>query len=372
VSPVKRSNFLLLPIVAVVTVVLLGGVSEIAARLLFREHLTDFCQAGSGPEFKPNCVSSMKAAEGPDTTVEYNACGYRSAQPCEPKPASTIRVAVLGSSISRGYAVAYADTYAARSESALSRACGRPVDFQNISMSWPASPTDPIRANIRERTDAALRLNPDLLLLFVSSWDLFKYNSDEMALGAPTVVNGWRNSTLFRVLSSITRFSRNMRENSRAVLMIRHVLYLDDKLFVESYLRNDDAGYLLTPFSFKWSARLSMLDRIVDEVTRLASAANVRIAVVFVPFEPQVLLARSAAEPGIDPHAFDRAIGDIAARHGARFIDTLPRFVTTHIPEQTYYRVNGHPNSRGHSIIAEAIVRNLTEEQAFNICKLAF
>jgi GDSL-like Lipase/Acylhydrolase family len=372
VNSIKPSDLLILPIVGIVTIVLISFASEVGARFWFPEQLMELCTDGSGPGFKPNCVSTMKAAEGPGTTVEYNNCGYRSSQTCGSKPAGGIRVAILGSSISRGYAVAYPETLAARAEVALTGRCGRPVDFQNVSIMWPTSPSDPRWATIQARTDEALRLDPDMLLVFVSSWDLSKYHATQEATTA-SPQNAWKSSFLFRALSSVARYLRDELEHSRAVLIVRHILYLDAQLFVESYLKNgDEAGYLRTPFSSEWTARLSMLDRIIEAVSRSATAAGVRVAVVFVPFEPQVLLARTPAEPGTDPHAFEQAIGAISSRYRALFIDPLPQLAAAATSVTTYYRVNGHPNSEGHAIIAQTIISDLEKEPAFENCRIGF
>lgn len=45
---------------------------------------------------RPGCISRMKNAESSWETNQYNDCGYRTKESCGPKPAGTIRVALVG------------------------------------------------------------------------------------------------------------------------------------------------------------------------------------------------------------------------------------------------------------------------------------
>ena len=110
-------------------------------------------------------------------------------------------------------------------------------------------------------------------------------------------------------------YARRVREQSRAVLVLRHLVYLDRDTFVRRYLMNgDESDYLRTPLSDPWRRRLQFVDGLLDKLARESEQAKVPNVVVYVPFAPQVILAASnPVEPGIEPLAFDRAIGRISA-----------------------------------------------------------
>ena len=95
-------DYVLLPLVVTGTLAALGLAVEGGARLLWPEQQHDACGVADGTEsrFRANCAASVKMAESPWVTYAYNDCGYRTAEPCT---APGDKVAVLGSSIARGY-----------------------------------------------------------------------------------------------------------------------------------------------------------------------------------------------------------------------------------------------------------------------------
>ncbi len=133
-----RRDFVLLPLIFVMTIVALLVGGETAARLIYvQADDVDLClyNTTSGPRHRPFCSSRDKVWDGPWVTQLYNACGYRTAEPCAPRPPGALRVVVLGSSIAQGSKVDYAESFAARSSAALSNQCGASVDFQNLASS---------------------------------------------------------------------------------------------------------------------------------------------------------------------------------------------------------------------------------------------
>jgi hypothetical protein len=369
ITNVPRRDLLILPLVGLVTVLVFGTATEFAARSLMPEDLADSCAVKSGPGFRPGCVSVMKAAEGPYVRNSYNECGYRTEESCLVKPGNGLRIAVVGSSVSRGFAVSYQDSFAARASVDLSHACKKAVQFQNIAIDWPRAPDDPRWETIAARIDDALRLHPDTLLLSVSSWDLGGFNST--AASAPQR-GGWK-APLYDFLRRITEFVRRYRDQSRAILAVRHILYLDDRFFTAAYLRSSDqSDYLRQPLDDAWEGRLAMFDRMIGVIAQKAGAAEVPVVTVFAPEAAQVLLARMPVNgPGLDPRQINRAIELIAGRHGARSVDTLTPFTQLARPAEAYYRVNRHPNAEGHRVIATAVEDALLQSPPFAACEAA-
>jgi hypothetical protein len=176
---------------------------------------------------------------------------------------------------------------------------------------------------------------------------------------------------MFNVLSGVARYLRALREESRFVLAARHFLYRNDQYFLDEYLNQVDASdYLRTPVSRAWQLRLKMFEKFAGHVDAAATKANVTLAVVYTPTEPQVLLARnSGRRPRIDSQALQQRLARIAEFHGWKFIDTLPAFVGAPVITPLFYRVNGHPNGSGHSMIANGMGTILTSQDHLLSCK---
>jgi hypothetical protein len=316
----------------------------------------------------------MKAAEGSWASLRYNDCGSRSAHPCAERAKEGYRLVVLGTSISHGYAVEYEDMFAPKLEEVLSRFCRGEVDVQNVGFLWPTAPSDPRWNTIDQRVQQALGLRPDLLVVFVSPWDLYGYNEQaptRVFADQATQYGGSMFMGMFNVLSGVARYLRALREESRFVLAARHFLYRNDQYFLDEYLNQGDASdYLRTPVSRAWQLRLKMFEKFVGHVGGAATRANVSLAVVYTPTEPQVLLARNSGQkPKTDSQALQQRLGGIAESHGWKFIDTLSAFVGAPVITPLLYRVNGHPNGSGHSMIANAMGTFFTSEHHLLSCR---
>jgi hypothetical protein len=212
-----------------------------------------------------------------------------------------------------------------------------------------------------------------MLLLFVASWDLYKYQDTPSSAPGPTALiraSFIRDTAAFRLASSWMRELRAMRESSRAVLLLRHLLYRNDRIFVDLYLANgEESDYLRAPMSAVWQQKLGMLEKVAVRIAQAAAQQKVPVVLALVPFEPQILLARGEiSRVGIDAWAFNRQIAAMARRDGFGFIDMLPTFVTAPPGRVYYYRVNGHPAAPGHEIIAEALLHCLTASQVTADC----
>jgi hypothetical protein len=359
-------DYAILALISVATAITLAGFSEISARALFIE-LSDSCQATTGIGFVPNCTSLQKVAEGPVVTNHYNECGFRTAESCGPKPG--IRVAVLGTSISRGYAVAYDESFGARSSVELTKRCRRPVEFQNLSITW----TENFAAwdQFDRRVGEALGLNPDVLLFMLAPWDIWKYHvassSGQPSISAP---RKFERLPFYRFLHSVSEYLRDQREQSRAVLILRHLILEDQDTFVRLYLKNgDESDYLRAPFTDAWRRRLEFVDSLIGRLVQQAGSEHVPVVVAFVPFAAHVLLARSShGEAGIDPFALDHAIEAMTARYDAQYVDIIEPMSRLSHPAQMYYSVNGHPNGKGNAVIAAAVNSELLKNAAFKDC----
>jgi hypothetical protein len=118
----------------------------------------------------------------------------------------------------------------------------------------------------------------------------------------------------------------------------------------------DKADFLRPPFSEGWQERLRRLDRLVTSLAERAHNARVPLVLAFIPQEAELALMVSATRPpGIDPDALPRAVGAIATRHGAEFVDTSDLLRTTPQPGLLYYQVDGHLSGEGQPLAARSI-----------------
>lgn len=342
-----RRDLWLLPLIAVLTVLSMLAVAEAAARIVWPEQLVNGCRKSDpvlGYRNRPDCVSVMKAAEGPWYENRYNECGYRSAASCGPVAPGTPRVAMLGSSIAEGYLVGYADTMASQLEGDLGTLCSRRAEVQNLGG------IGYFGAVLAPRMDEALRLKPDALVLVMMPFDLEGLAAGERVAVTQAATGPSLQQRLFADLKL-----------SRALVVAQHVLFETPSVYLPLYLRyGDKADFLRPPFSPSWQARLRAFDAMMGTLADKARQAGIPFMVAFVPQEAEVaLMAHRAAAAGTDPEALPAALATIAEAHGATFADTSHLLRREPAPERLYYQVDGHLAGDGQRIAAKAIATNL-------------
>jgi hypothetical protein len=369
-----RRDFWLIPLLVLATILVMTAASEVVTREVFTESGGESCGSDTTagvPRMRPNCVSHRKAAEGPPVENTYNDCGYRTPQSCRLKPPDALRVALAGTSTAEGFKVPYKETFAARLTEELGVACGRNVEFQNMGIAG-SSPLDVYR-----RMDEALAMNADLVMLVFTAWDL-KERIDPAKLAArdepepvapPTPAPPAARDDNRSIIARLSDLS----VNSRALLAAQHYLFQDRATYVRMYmLHGDDAGYLRPPYTSSWEARLADFDLLFGGMARRAHERCVPMLLVLAPSSIQVALRPAdMASYGADPFAIGRRMNEIAARHGASFVDTLADFARTPSPEQLFYPVDGHIDGAGSAVFANALRLFLTTNDAmpFATCR---
>ena len=344
--------------ISILTVAVMLGCAEIAARLFWPEQLVDSCALpDSALGFRANCVSWMKGAEGPWYTNAYNECGYRSTASCGTPPAGTRRIALVGSSISAGFLVPYAETAGAVLAADLSRLCPFTVEVQNLAgpgiTGW----------HIVERADAAMALHPAAMLMLVGNYDIEMQLDDStmpITSDAPPVP-----TLAARVPKEMGAAKRMMlMRQSRAVTVAQSLLLRNSDTFLSLYLHfGDKADFLRPPFTPAWQERLRRFDLLVARLAERAHAGGANFTIGFVPHQAQLtLMQERTLPPGIDPRALPRAIAAIAERHGADFVDVSPYFAADPDAPRLYYRVDQHPSPAGDPLIAAALLRHYLGE----------
>lgn len=345
-------DWLILPAIFVLTPILLLCIAETLIYYPLYEKLGDSCLVADplvGHRAKPNCVSRYKVADSPWIENHYNDCGYRTTEPCGPKPAGTIRVAVIGSSISAGYMVLYQQMFSTQAAAALTRDCRRPVQFQDlggVGYQWD---------RLYQRMQEALTLKPDLLVMTITPFDLMVETAED-----PQPVP--RRDGLLETIKN------TVRDRIKETAIWRGLSYLQSanrQFYVRLYLQGtDNSGYLRTPLPASWQDRLDRLDQLLGRMSQTAHAASVPFVLIYIPPRPQVLLLDHAVSfPGLAPASIEDLIAAEAAKAGLHYIDTARTFAKVTDPDSVFFALSDHPNSLGHKIIADELVSDLITEK---------
>jgi hypothetical protein len=339
-----RRDYVLLPLLSILTMLVLFGIAEGASRLVFPERKQDSCAVPDprlGHHYQPNCVSLTKAAEGPWVTNRYNDRGSRATAPCGLKPPGSMRVVVTGSSVAQAYMVPYSESFMARAANALGSRCHRAVEFQDfasIGYIWN---------RLYDRLGDELAIAPDAVVMVTVPFDLEQ---------TPPGSDGQRSAPV-----SLMKRIDNVIDDSRAMFAAEHFMFENMPGYISLYLRyGDKADFLRPPFRPAWQKRLADFDALLGRMAERLSARGVPFVLIFMPQRAQAaLLQNHAAIPGVDPAAFGEAIGQIAARHGIQYVDLSPVVGKTPNPGALYYPVDGHLNGEGHELLAQGAEQGL-------------
>lgn len=318
-----------------------------------------------GYRYAADCNCASKPAEGVNVAYHFNECGYRTEASCGPKPANTLRLAVMGASTAEGFKVPYARAFAPELAQFLDGQCGQPVEIQNLGVAG-YHPLDQYWL-----IDEALNLHPDLLLLVLTPYELAaSYSEEQMRMRFDPEQVRARNrarSAQPETGSGPSLISRidALLADSRAVLAAQHILYQNRQKFVSLFLLHEDkADYLRSPLSAKWQKRLQNLEILFGEMADKAHAAGVPFVIVLGPQRIQAaLLDQSLRQPGVDPFLLGEKLAEIAGRHGIVFYDLLADFRQQPEPERLFYPVDGHMTEAGHRLFANAIDKHLLQAE---------
>jgi hypothetical protein len=363
-----RRDLLLLPLLSLLTILVMFGVSEILSRLIWPAQFSSACVVSDrvqGFRFKPNCSVRGKIPEGPWITYRYNECGYRSDNSCGPKPPGTIRIVILGSSVSQALHVPSEEAFFSRAATNLSHLCDRRIDVQSLGV--PGSSPAYADRHVQE----ALALNPDVVIYLVVPYDLNQQMPPEglAELGTPALTPY---SAVAQPAASPLSRLEHLVVQSRTLLVAQHFVFQNRESFIRAYMMyGDKADYLRQPFTPAWQHRFADIDRTIGDIANMLHAAGVPLMIVAVPSRAEAALLSSPQLPAhVDPFAFGREIQTIASKHGAGYVDLMGPFSRLPNAENLYYVVDGHVTSEGHNVIAEEVVQKLQDGsvRAFSGC----
>lgn len=361
--------------IAVLTGMTLFGLTEMTARMLFRESSTKAIDCmivddpSTGVRAVPNSVCVEKLAEGP-RPVEYrfNRCGHRMDTDCGAKSSGHFRIVLVGSSFVMGLETPVDATFAAKLPITLTQPHGPSVDVYNEGMEngFPAS--------MPLKFGEILAAKPDLILWVLTPFDI--KNSSTVLPGRDVNTQGFiaRNWARIRLalatkplpdaLADIGQRGVDAFGATKTALMLRHILYQSQSQYVTSYLAggDDEAGFLNARASPAWQDRLRTFDRYAARFIQQAREAKLPILTVLLPNRAQAAMISMGHWPdGYDPYALGSAVGAMVTRHGGDYVDVLHDYREIPDPQRGYFAVDGHPNERGHAVIAGILAGRLSE-----------
>ncbi len=347
-----RRDLILLPLVVIlVTAVFLGTAQFVAARV-FAERGDEGCRSTERPgppRHTPNCQFQYKMPEGALVTYRFNECGFRSQAPCGPKPPGTLRVVLMGTSLTMGLGVSNEETFADRLQQQLTRACARPVEVENMGALTRFS-------GLPDFAHDALALSPDVIVLTVLPFDL-----EQRA-----VVAHQRKLEKQGILGRINGSWHDLALEMRQIAFVRaaqHLMLLNRQFLYKTYLNGAGSKELMSvPPPPAGERKYADFDKMLAALAAGLKGSGVPLVVMTVPNRVAAALASDHSTlPATDPYQFGRIIGVIAVRNGAIPLDATPDFAKIPNAEQLYFPVDNHPIGAGHAVIAQALADRLTD-----------
>jgi hypothetical protein len=378
--PLPRRDWVILPLLVVVTVVLIAGSTELIARRMFTRSETSIYDClvlndpSTGTRGKPGCSCWEKIEENQPVEYRFNQDGYRADSDFNAKSPDIYRIVMVGSSFAMGYRVQLEKSFGELLAKDLSSRRGARVELYNQAMAGSGgSPR-----SVSLRFNDALAANPDMILWVLTFWDV-SHVSTIMPANEARVDNGARGKTkqLIREalnVNSISEMLQNLSEilisrlrshweSTRSCFLFRHFLAESQSQYLHSYLSGADStmGFMRSEPSAGWQSWLGQTDGYAAELASRTAAAKVPLVMVLVPDRAQAaLVARGSWPEGVDPYKLDSELHAIALSHGISYLDILPAFRDVPSPERLYLPVDGHPTEEGHRAIAGLLSKGLS------------
>jgi hypothetical protein len=361
-AKLPRRDWILLPILSLLTVCLLAGLVELCGHEMFAriptvgENCLVVSDPSNGARGIPNCVIWEKIAEGKLTEYRFNSSGYRNNADFGPKSPGTYRVVMVGTSVAAGFRVPQGQTIGALLPAELSRRTGRKIEVYNEALPWRTP------RSISRIFNEALAANPDMILWIVSPLDIAtpKYEA-----GSVTQDGTWN---FIKTAFDTKSFNASMAAifgHTKTATLLKEFLYESPSQYVRSSLMGTDykKEFLQSESSAEWDTELKEFDSSAASIAGQARKAGIPLVVVLVPDRTQAALISMTGEwpKGFDPYKVGNEVSSIIVSHGGTYIDILPEFRTVPNPQLGYFALDGHPNPLGHAMIARFLTNKLAD-----------
>jgi len=368
-EPLSRTDWVLLPLIAVSTVIGIACATQwLAGRLFTESSTTTFpClivdDPSTGVRAIPRSHCSEKIYESALVSYSFNSCGHRAGFECGPKPPDTYRIVMVGSSFNLGMRVPRAESFAALLPKELSRRTGRNVELYNEAMQWG------FPRSVDLRIAQAIPESPDMIF-----WPLTPEDIEEVDyLLPPDPLRRGSSRGLAQIWAKVRAKSppemvraawtwiSSQLDQTRSVFMLKHFLFMSQSQFIRQTLASGaSGGYLRVPMDSEWTNNLDSFERHYEDVQMRAQEIGAVVVVTLLPARVQAaMISINDRTPGSDPYLLDRMLRTVVTRHGGRFVDILPDFRNVRDAGQMYFPVDGHPDTRWHALVAKMLSKAL-------------
>jgi hypothetical protein len=365
-------DWILLPILSLLTVCLFAGSAELISRRIFFRLPTsgESClrieDSLSGARGIPNCVVSEKMPEGKLTEYRFNSNGYRNYVDFGPKPSGTYRIVLVGTSVAAGFRVAQEQTIAGLLPQELSQRTGRKVEVYSAGLPWRSA-----SAISRDLKDA-IATNPDMILWILSPLDvtyassLRNANEQEplnLPAGAGQLMREWYLAKSVFTKQSFVASITTVFSHTASATMLRDLFYRSPSQYVQASLAGADykKEFLQNEPRAGWYEELREFDASAASIERQATKAGIPLVAVLVPDRTQATMISmmSYCPKGFDPYKLGNELRSIVESHGGTYVDILPEFRTISNPQLGYFALDGHPNAFGYAMITKFLTNKL-------------
>jgi hypothetical protein len=362
----SRRDWLVLPLIGVLTLIMIAIPLELVARKLFTESPPEsrpclvMNDPSTGVRGVPNSVCRVKTYESQWVEFKYNSCGHRAAMDCGQKPPGTYRIVMMGSSYAEGYTVSYEQSFGALLPRLLSRDTGRRIELYNEGMAW-GSPH-----SVALRFDEVLAAQPDLILWPMTPWDIDNVGVTVPPVGENAPTNTANGTEWQRIMAELTRkrdFAAFLSRSSRAFFMMQHLLYESESIYLSHSISGTDryTPSLQDEPGAEWQDHLREYDSYVAQMTARAKAGGVPLVVIALPRHAQaVMIAADAAPAGLNLFAFGDQLQRIVERNGGIYVDVLREFRDLPNVNSAFYPVDQHLTVAGQAMVADIIAKGLS------------
>ena len=359
----RRRDFFVMPLIAFLTILVIGAAAELTARTHFYELPTglgaclDDSDAAKGVRGRPNTVCHEKSLESDNFEYRLDSRGYRSVSELGPKQPDVYRIVLIGSSVAMGERTTLEGSPAALLAPRLSTLTGRTVEVYNEGMAWGFA------RNANLRFQDAIDVQPDLILWVVTPLDVAR-SEGSMVHAVDTTPGG----TGLEHLKNVTL--HYIREHGGDIVIgqvLRHYLYefQSEDQYVRAAVQgrspDDETGFLRTTQGTVWRQHLTDFAGHARDMIMRARAARIPMAVAFAPDRVQAAMISAGEWPtGLDPYGIDRTVQKLVEADGGTFIELLPHYRAVAGSEHFYLALDGHPTTPGYAFLAESLAEQLT------------
>jgi hypothetical protein len=384
-AKLPMKDWILLPVIGLLTIISLAAFTEFATRWLFPVSQTNFnnCYfendlSGDAP-VKPSSVCTERIAESPfPVQYRYDSHGHRADGALELKRPGTYRIVQIGSSFAMGLFIPREMSFAAILPEELSLQTARNVELYNESTGgkFRGGPF-PIKDSVRG-FKSAFTADPDMILWIITPMDIENSEMESPALKPETpdirragqvetpggLWGSWARLENSIMPGTIWRRLRYRWGQSRTSVILEHYLIMSESpnQYVESYLQNGrDVDFLKTEPSARWQDLLENLEGQAEGFEKQAHDANIPFVAVLLPNRAQAAMISTNSWPrGYDPYKLDDELRTVIEAHGGTFVDVLPDFRSEPDPWKFYFPVDGHLNTKGHAMVSRMLAKKLT------------